>query len=352
MSISMGIVFSTPSDMAARSFDSLQSKIQTPFFACKLVSQFCEVSTFSSCDFGVELHEVGTADSRTVAISFSDLFDVDLKTEDDDAVKFIYRCSEIEWPCRKSFGFVESERTILIDVCTNILLPLCNEVILDWRYKESLSITQQHLPTLTCGAIGLGTLETWHGTPDGRVREGEVHLLCSKTDEGDAGSDEESNGIGFKGKISISKADLPRVVAMSVVSAFTEHNLHPDMSAMVPCILFGKNQFRVCLYHCERDILLLSSEILLSTRSHLSQSAMALLWAVLNHRRFLVEPPPNVDNYTAGIKSRLERGNKLQHFTALSNKTVSWYMPKEALTFDCEDVPICLMSHPIKKKVQ
>ena len=260
----MGIVFSTPSDKAARSLDFALKRVETPFFACKLV----EVSTFSSCDFCVELHEVGTADSRTVAISFSDLFDVDLKTEDDDAVKFIYRCSEIEWPCRhllscvhKSFGFVESERTILIDVCTNILLPLCNEVILDWRYEESLSIMQQHLPTLTCGAIGLGTLETWHGTPDGRVREGEVHLLCSKTDKGDAGSDEESNGTGFEGKISISKADLPRVVAMSVVSAFTEHTLHPDMSAMVPCILFGKNQFRVCLYHCERDILLLSSEI-------------------------------------------------------------------------------------------
>ncbi len=139
-------------------------------------------------------------------------------------------------------------------------------------------------------------------------------FVSSEMDEGDAGSDEESDGMTteIEGKIRIKKADLPQAVAMNVVSAFTEHTLHPDMSAMVPSILIGKNQFRVCLYHCERDILLLSSEISLSTGSYLSQSAMALLWAVLNHRRFLVEPPPNVDDYTAGIKSVLERVTFLQ----------------------------------------
>ena len=70
-------------------------------------------------------------------------------------------------------------------------------------------------------------------------------------DEGDAGSDEESDGMttAIEAKIRNKKANIPQVVAMNVVSVFTEHTLHPNMSAMVPSILIGKNQFRVCLYH-------------------------------------------------------------------------------------------------------
>ena len=51
---------------------------------------------------------------------------------------------------------------------------------------------------------------------------------------------------------------------------------------------------------------------------------MALLWAVFNHKRFLAELPPRGDNYTAGIKSRLERSDMLQHFATLSDKNVNW----------------------------
>ena len=75
--------------------------------------------------------------------------------------------------------------------------------------------------------------------------------------------DAESDGMTttIQGKISSRVACLPQVVAMNVVSSFTEHNLYPNKIAMVPSILISKHHFRVCLYHCERDILLLSSEV-------------------------------------------------------------------------------------------
>ena len=134
---------------------------------------------------------------------------------------------------------------------------------------------------------------------------------------------------------------------MNVVSSFTEHKLHPNKIAMVPSILINNHSFRVCLYHCERDILLISNEVSLSTGDHLSQSAMALLWAVLNHRHFLAEPPRTVDKYTAGIKSRLEQLGILQNFATLSDKTVNWSEARQEITVEHDDAPFTFLS---KKK--
>jgi len=332
----MGIVFSTPSDRVVRNLGYALDRVrETPFFVCKMMSGFCEDSSFSQCQFRIEASTNPNDPSKVRAFKFLDLFNVDLKPEGvDGAMKFIHRCKKIFWPCDHwSPNFVESEKTIMIDVCTTILMPLCNEVILERGYQDSLKSVSWS--SLTCGAIGLGTPKTWHGTPDGRVRAGGVNLLCSKTDKGDAGSDEESDGMttGIEGKIRIKLDNLPQLVAMNVVSAFTEHSLHPEMSPMVPSILIGKNRFRVSLYHCEKDILLVSGEVSLSTAGFLSQSAMVLLWAVLNHRRFLVDTLPSERKYEAGIKSRLEQSDKLKHFTALSDKTVDWHSSREALRF-------------------
>ena len=196
-----------------------------------------------------------------MAIRFEDLFKVDPKHEDvDDAVTFIHWCKHKDWPCRhllncvhKMPTFKESEKSILLDVCSDILVPLFTEVILQQKYREDLARMPQHPATLTSASIGLGTSNTWHGTPDIRVSGGEVNFLYGGKGEGDAGnesgSDAESDGMttSIEGKIVCRDACLPQVVAMTVVSSFTEHSLHPDKLAMVPSILISKHQFRVCL---------------------------------------------------------------------------------------------------------
>ena len=51
-------------------------------------------------------------------------------------------------------------------------MPLCSEVLLESRYA---SILKRHrLPELQVGDIGLGSVDTWHGTPDARLRGMEV----------------------------------------------------------------------------------------------------------------------------------------------------------------------------------
>ena len=181
--------------------------------------------------------------SSCVAISFQDLFNVDPKPENvDDAVKFIHRCRQIDWPCQhrlncvhRSPNFRISEKSVAVDVCSKILAPLCNEVILERMYREDLERIL-HPPTLTYGDIGLGTTNTWHGTPDIRVRAGEVNFLYSEKGEGDAGSgsdagsdarsDEESDGMTtvIEAKLFLRVASLPQVVAMNVVSSSPNTN--------------------------------------------------------------------------------------------------------------------------------
>ena len=334
---------------------------------CKVSTDFCDVSSFSRCELRLTRHKKAgnaDADAPSMAIQFEDLFKVDPKPEDvDDAVTFIHQCKQKDWPCphllncvHKMPDFKESEKSILLDVCSDILVPLCTEVILEQKYREDLARMPQHPATLTSGTIGLGTSNTWHGTPDLRVREGEVNFLYGGKGEGDAGnesgSDAESDGMTtpIEGKIVCRDACLPQVVALTVVAAFTEHSLHPNKLAMVPSILISKHHFRVCLYHCEKDILLISSEVSLSTRAHLSQSAMALLWAVLQHRRFLADLPPSADEYTAGIKSKLERLDKLQHFASLSNKTISWDVAKQPIVLGGEESPVSYLPPQKKKK--
>jgi hypothetical protein len=75
--------------------------------------------------------------------------------------------------------FTKSEQHVVVEICSNILVPLCtaDEVILEKRYKSLLSMRGSRAAGLRCADIGLGAVQTWHGTPDVRVRG--AHLAHS-----------------------------------------------------------------------------------------------------------------------------------------------------------------------------
>lgn len=132
---------------------------------------------------------------------------------------------------------------------------------------------------------------TWHGTPDVRVRGAEIvveyvgegdELNVVRSDEESVASDGATSNI--EAKILYNTANLPQVISTCVVSSFTEAKLHPDKQPLVPTVLVDQHKFRVCLYDCEKDILLISESKFLGTNGHLSRSGMAFLWIVINHR--------------------------------------------------------------------
>ena len=178
---------------------------------------------------------------------------------------------------------------------------------------------------------------------------------------------------------------MMQVISTCVVSSFTAHSRHPNKLAMVPTILIDTNQFWVCLYHCEKDVLLISDVKLLATKGHLSRSGLALLWLVMNHRYvglrphcchcscissyapgiycyrtlcshvlclfrlFLQELPTAVTKYPSLIKAHLETSGSLRHFTSLTHNTVNWHSAQPLRKVKNRELPVIYLP-PQKKR--
>ena len=178
----------------------------------------------------------------------------------------------------------------MVTLCREIFVPLCREVLLESRYTTRIS----QIPKLQVGDLGLGSVDTWHGTPDARLRgmevvwrkdSEEISALVEEIvsdNEGSVQSDGTSTAV--EGKVLSKEANLPQAVGTCVVASFTAKTRHPEHKALVPTVLIDEKQFRVCLYDCDKDVLLISTSKLLATKGELSRSGMALLWLVINHR--------------------------------------------------------------------
>ena len=246
-----------------------------------VASTFCPNSSFSALDFQVNAHTNPCGTSQ-MAVRFSDLFQVEVKPNDIGVFKF-------PWPPLYCFYSKpkQREKVIMLGVSSNILSPLCREVVLESSYWEILK--EQMTTELDCGDLGMGSLDTWHGTPDVRVKgvevvyrkETEKHMLDANDGESESLA---SATATTEGNINIRDANLHQAIGTCVISSFTEKSLHPNKQAMVPTILIGEAQFRVCLYDCEKDVLLVSNSKSLATKDGLSGSGIALLWTVINHR--------------------------------------------------------------------
>lgn len=251
-------------------------------------SNFYPKSNFSSLEFVLNTYTTHDGVAQA-AISPSTLFSFEPRLEYHDVMQFIRNSRSCPWPPllleRKS-----SEQDVMIAIASHILRPLCREVILEISYTKALQ--KRPVPGLEARHIGMGSLNTWHGSPDARVRGTEV-VFRRETDEtyevSQIPSDNESDASDgattcIETKIMAKDANLHQAIGTCVVASFTEKTLHPNMTALVPTVLIDKTQFRVILYDCQRDILLISTSKCLATKDTLSQSGMALLWLTLNHR--------------------------------------------------------------------
>lgn len=66
-------------------------------------------------------------------------------------------------------------------------------------------------------------------------------------------------------------------MSQSIVSSFIERNHHPDLNSLIPSILLNTSFFKVVLYDCNLDVLLLSSD-------EIKEEGVLMLWMVINHR--------------------------------------------------------------------
>ena len=200
---------------------------QVSFIFHSVTSAFCPTSCFSSVDFLLEAYTDKDGRYR-MAMSINKLFKVKVEEKHIDALKFIDRSRSNQWPpIELTLHEHNSDKAIMLSVNLRILMPLCREVILEKAYQGVL--VQQRLPTanIKCQSIGMGSVYTWHGTPDIRVRGTEV--VCRRGneheleledevlgDDGSDGGDSGSDGAAttVEGKVRFKDANLCQAIAM------------------------------------------------------------------------------------------------------------------------------------------
>ena len=98
------------------------------------------------------------------ALRFDSLFNVDVKPFR-ETLEFIGTSRRHPWPPDPTFK--PSEKEVLFNIASEILVPLCKEVVLEKRAQATLSsyLSRRQSPPLNlrCADLGLGTVKTWHG---------------------------------------------------------------------------------------------------------------------------------------------------------------------------------------------
>lgn len=263
-----------------------QINLEIVFVPHKVTSNFFPFSSFSAVDMTLEAY---VHRGFQVGIDIKDLFGVRVEeAESTSELEFITHSRRKSWPPMSLCNNPKRvEADVMVELCREIFVPLCREVLLESRYFSRIS----EIPELQACQLGLGSLETWHGTPDARLRGTEV-VWRKGLDDSSAfveevfSDDEESDGTStpVEGKVAFKDINLPQAIATCVVSSFTAKGRHPEQKAFVPTLLIDEKQFRVCLYDADNDVLLISTTKPLATKGMLSRSGMAFLWMVINHR--------------------------------------------------------------------
>ena len=182
----------------------------------------------------------------------------------------------------------ETEARCVVAI-TELLAPLCREVLLGNYYGE-----ESFTPPISASAIGLGSLTTWHGCPDLRLRAGspgpELNIILPNNSPEDEESEEESDGDGVNVEIKkkvhrLFRSVMSQAVATAVVASFINNNKHE--TSITPLIVMCKKFMHLCLYDCISDVLLVCEEVALSVDGVVSESGLALIWLMLHCRYVL-----------------------------------------------------------------
>lgn len=170
----------------------------------------------------------------------------------------------------------EDENSVTEEMSWKILLPLCKAVILESNKHTDFVCEKEGLRT---APIGLGTYNTWHGSPDCRMLPNEVNVIVKEEDEEEVEEEEveeeeEEGAVNREFKCNMRKKHedvRSQVVATTVVTSFTKKQY------MAPVLLMCKRRVRVCLYDHKADILGFSVEVSFPM-------GVYLIWAILHHR--------------------------------------------------------------------
>ena len=214
---------------------------EVAFVPHKVTSNFSSLSSFSALDLRLAVH-VNDAHRDQLAIRVTDLFTVEDVDAGTSELEFIAHSRRKIWPPFNPSNTKRKETDIMLSLCREVFMPLCREVLLERKYDPRVS----QIPKLQAGDLGLGSVNTWHGTPDARLRGMEVVWRKDSGEEivsdneGSVQSDGTSTEV--EGKVLSKEVNLPQAVGTCVVASFTSKTRHPERKVLVPTVLIDEKQ--------------------------------------------------------------------------------------------------------------
>ena len=175
-----------------------------------------------------------------------------------------------------SLSQASTESRTFFNIAEHLLTKLSEKVVLSHDdYSSLLNEDPSYVPPnqelssatpctrLSVGLTGMGELNTWHGTPDARVRAYQSTETIVLRGESSNVSPVHSLGdnVAIEAKRDPDCINKHQLIATTVISSFIERNLHRDANPMVPVILITTPTTMVCLYDCTKDLLLMSEEL-------------------------------------------------------------------------------------------
>ncbi len=132
--------------------------------------------------------------------------------------------------------------------------------------------------------IGIGSMNTWHGSPDMRLvaaTSNDLHVDVLVSSEGDEEDEDNFTDVEVKKDFHHSAYRAKsKLVGITVTNSFTNLNLHK-----VECtvsLLMCHRRVQLCLYDCVNDVLSLSEECALVTPDgKTSYRGVLLVWIAL-----------------------------------------------------------------------
>ncbi len=184
-------------------------------------------------------------------------------------------------------GEIDSNECDIVIGLAKKLAPLCSDVLLE-----------NTAAGLSGGPIGIGLVDTWHGTPDMRlisepgeyiealVKEDDVELDGSEVEEDPDPDSDFRFPTEVPGHVAVNKnirIELSQLVGMTVVSSFTNANL--NRGHVTAALLLCCKKVQLCIYDCVNDVLSLSDEVpLVNQDGSTSHHGAILIWIALHFR--------------------------------------------------------------------
>ena len=144
---------------------------------------------------------------------------------------------------------------------------------------------------VTWGPIGIGDRMLWWGQPDACVRPldsanplASTLVVATSPDPDESDSETDGESSQFEAKLKVTSAHLPQAVATAIVHSFTQNKRHPQLNPMVPSVLIDGSVFRIVLYDCCKDILLVSDRVTYREGNKMTRLGTLVLWLIINHR--------------------------------------------------------------------